>query len=130
MSKTRDLGPLGQCRAHNADSSTRGVWQGSSFCQRFGRPYIKAVAMGEGVDIAYAAEHYAEDGGVPEGVYPVFVSVLKARWPAPEARQGEVDRLTAAVAEASHRPAENVHLFYQPEGAGRVAFGGRLVPEA
>jgi phosphoribosylanthranilate isomerase len=31
-----------------------------AFCQRFGRPYIKAIAMGEGVDIAYAAEHYTE----------------------------------------------------------------------
>lgn len=77
-----------------------------------------------------AAEHYAEDGGVPEGVYPVFVSLLKARWVAAEARQEEVERLTRAVAEACGRPAENVHLFYQPEGAGRVAFGGRLVPEA
>jgi len=79
---------------------------------------------------ALAAAHYAEDGGVPEGVYPVFVSVLKARWVAPAARQAEVARLTRAVAEACGRPAENVHLFYEPEGAGRVAFGGKLVPEA
>lgn len=79
---------------------------------------------------ALAAEHYAEDGGVPEGVYPVFVSLLKARWVAPAARQEEVERLTRAVAGACGRPAENVHLFYEPEGAGRVAFGGRLVPDA
>jgi phenylpyruvate tautomerase PptA (4-oxalocrotonate tautomerase family) len=79
---------------------------------------------------ALAAEQYAEDGGVPEGVYPVFASVLKAQWVAPEARQQEVDRLTQAVAEACGRPVENVHVFYQPEGAGRVAFGGRLVPES
>jgi hypothetical protein len=79
---------------------------------------------------ALAAEQYAEDGGEPEGVYPVFVSVLKARWVEPAARQEEVARLTRAVAAACGRPAENVHLFYQPEGAGRVAFGGRLVPEA
>lgn len=95
---------------------------GEALAAPAGTTWVKVHALG--------AEHYAEDGGVPEGVYPVFVSVLKARWVEPAARQAEVARLTRAVAEACGRPAENVHLFYEPEGAGRVAFGGRLVPEA
>lgn len=74
------------------------------------------------------AAHYAENGGGPEsGVRPVFVAVLHARRPIGEALEAEVRDLTAAVAEACGRPAENVHLFYQPDGAGRVAFGGALV---
>ena len=78
---------------------------------------------------AIPCDHYAENGGGPPGgVYPVFVSVLKARLPAPDALRAEVARLTAAVAEATGRPAENVHIVYLPEGAGRVAFGGEIVP--
>ena len=77
---------------------------------------------------AIPCDHYAENGGgPPDGVYPVFVSVLKARLPAPDALRAEVARLTAAVAEATGRPAENVHIAYLPAGAGRVAFGGELV---
>jgi phenylpyruvate tautomerase PptA (4-oxalocrotonate tautomerase family) len=73
-------------------------------------------------------DHYAENGGGPAGVCPVFVSVLRARLPAPDALRAEVARLTAAIAEATGRPAENIHIIYLPEGAGRVAFGGEIVP--
>ena len=75
-----------------------------------------------------AREQYAENGGgPPEGVYPVFVAVLKAHMPAPELLQAEVAVLTAAVAAACARPIEHVHVVYLPSAAGRVAFGGALV---
>ncbi len=77
-----------------------------------------------GVDAAY----YAENGAEPsDEVYPVFVSVLKARMPSPEDLRREVERLTPAIAALCQRPPENVHIIYLPEGAGRVAFGGRVV---
>jgi len=73
-------------------------------------------------------DHYAENGGgPPDGVYPVFVLVLKARLPAPDPLRAEVSRLAAAIAEATGRPVENVHIAYLPAAAGRVAFGGELV---
>jgi phenylpyruvate tautomerase PptA (4-oxalocrotonate tautomerase family) len=72
-------------------------------------------------------EHYAEDHGKPEGVYPVFVTVLKSRVPEGKALEDEISRLTQAIAIILNRPEANVHIFYQPEGAGRVAFGGKLV---
>jgi phenylpyruvate tautomerase PptA (4-oxalocrotonate tautomerase family) len=71
--------------------------------------------------------HYAEDQGKPEGVYPVFVTVLESRAPQGSALEDEIGRLTRVVAKVLYRPEENIHLFYQPDGAGRVAFGGRLV---
>jgi phenylpyruvate tautomerase PptA (4-oxalocrotonate tautomerase family) len=71
--------------------------------------------------------HYAEDHGKPEGVYPVFVTVLKSRVPGGSALEDEIQRLTEAIATVLNRPQENVHILYQPDGAGRVAFGGRLV---
>ena len=76
-----------------------------------------------------AATHYAEnDAEHGLDVYPVFVTVLKAQLPEPAALQAEVAALTDALAEACGRPPENVHILYLPAGAGRMAFGGKLVP--
>jgi phenylpyruvate tautomerase PptA (4-oxalocrotonate tautomerase family) len=71
--------------------------------------------------------HYAEDNGKPEGVYPIFVTVLKSWVPEGSALENEISRLTRVIAKVLNRPEENIHIFYQPDGAGRVAFGGRLV---
>ena len=76
-------------------------------------------------------DHYAENGGGPSvDVYPVFASVLKARLPSPDVLRSEVARLTAAIAQTTGRPEEHVHVAYSPEGAGRVAFGGEIMPAA
>jgi phenylpyruvate tautomerase PptA (4-oxalocrotonate tautomerase family) len=74
-----------------------------------------------------AHDLYAENSSMTEDIFPVFVHVLKAKLPAPQELQEEVTRLTEAVARLCDRPRENVHILYQPEGTGRVAFGGRLV---
>lgn len=73
------------------------------------------------------ADHYAENGGPVQGALPLFVTLLHARPPTGTALQAEIASLTAALARASGRPAERVHLEYAPAGAGRMAFGGRLV---
>lgn len=70
---------------------------------------------------------YAEDNGTPLGVYPVFVTVLKSRVPEGSALEDEIARLTQVIARVLNRPDTNVHIFYQADGAGRVAFGGKLV---
>ncbi len=72
-------------------------------------------------------EQYAEDHGTPIGVHPVFVSVLKSRISEGEELETEIGRLTAAIAGVLHRPETNVHVLYQPDATGRVAFGGNLV---
>ena len=73
-------------------------------------------------------QDYAEDGGgPPQDVRPVFVTILKAMLPPVNELKREMERLTQAIAQSCGRPVENVHLFYEPEGKGRVAFGGRLV---
>lgn len=72
--------------------------------------------------------NYAENGGgPPDGVLPVFVAVLKARWPGPQELTAEVASLTVEIARVCDRPQASVHVMYAPEGAGRVAFGGELV---
>lgn len=77
----------------------------------------------------WPASDYAENDVVlADYEWPVFVTVLHASPPQGEARACEVATLTAAVAQCLRRPAERVHLEYAPPGAGRIAFGGRLVP--
>ena len=71
--------------------------------------------------------HYAENGGTPDGVFPVFVSVLKSNLPTKDEMQKEVKMITGAVAQICARPSGNVHVIYQPEGRDRVAFGGKLI---
>ena len=70
---------------------------------------------------------YGENGGKPADVYPVFVSVLKASLPAPEEIQREIDAIVEAIAKICRRDSAFVHVIYQPEGKGRVAFGGKMV---
>ena len=71
--------------------------------------------------------HYAENGGLPEGVQPVFVRVRESKVPEGSVLEDKIARLTKAIATVLNRPVTNVHIFYEPDGAGRVAFGGKLV---
>ena len=77
---------------------------------------------------ALTHDYYAESGGTPDGVFPVFVSILKSKLPSTEEMQKEVEMITGAVAQICGRPSGNVHVIYLPEGRGRVAFGGKIVP--
>ena len=75
-----------------------------------------------------AAEDYAEDGGAPEGVRPVFVDLLRRAWPDDDAERARSLRAVAeAVAVACGRPVANVHVLAEPPAAGRMAFGGARV---
>ncbi|HKQ18505.1 MAG TPA: hypothetical protein VJW75_02045 [Candidatus Eisenbacteria bacterium] len=61
------------------------------------------------------------------GIHPVFVRVLRRALPEEPALAQEIKALTEAVAAATGRPADQVHVSYEPPGAGRVAFGGSLL---
>lgn len=70
---------------------------------------------------------YAENGGIPKGVHPVFVTVLKSRVPTGAALKDEIAGLTRVISKVLERPEENIHIFYQADGTGWVSFGGKLV---
>lgn len=70
---------------------------------------------------------YAENNtDSPEGWYSVFVTVLKARRPTGADLESEVRALTEGVSAVCERPAECIHILYEPDADGRIAFGGRL----
>lgn len=73
-----------------------------------------------------ARSDYAESG--TDAPAPVFVSLLLAD--APPERAALARELAAAIAEVVDRPSASVHVLFEPPGAGRVAFGGVLVPAA
>lgn len=60
-----------------------------------------------------------------EPVYPVFVTVLKSNLDS-GALATEAKKLAEAVARICNRPIENVHILFEPEAQGRIAFGGKL----
>jgi phenylpyruvate tautomerase PptA (4-oxalocrotonate tautomerase family) len=72
-------------------------------------------------------DHYAENGGLDDDVHPVFVTVLERTRPQGDALAERVARVTAAVAEVTARDAEHVHVLFEADAAGRLAFGGRVV---
>ena len=72
-------------------------------------------------------ELYAENGrGDPCPDQPVFVTVTKGVLQDVEELRAEALQLTKAVAEATGRPADSVHIIYEPSATGRIAFGGKL----
>ena len=73
------------------------------------------------------ADRYAESG-TATGIRPVFVSILRRTLPDLGARASMSRAVASAVSAILGRPHENVHVIWEPEGAGRVAFGGELVP--
>jgi len=73
-------------------------------------------------------KQYAENGGKEEGVFPVFVSIIKSNIPSHEEMQVEAEKITNAVAKICERPSTLVHIIYEPAGSGRIAFGGKLIP--
>lgn len=74
-----------------------------------------------------SADQYAENDGTLDGIYPIFITVMKSKLSSFEERQKEVANITGAVAQICGRPSDNVHVIYQPAGRGRVAFGGKIV---
>ena len=70
---------------------------------------------------------YAEnDTAAPEGWHSVFVTVLKYRRPSGADLESEVRALADGVAAVCGRPAERVHILYEPDAQWRIAFGGEL----
>lgn len=78
--------------------------------------------------VVLPATHYAENrAAVERGGAPVFVTLLQARPPQGPERAEQCLALTRVVATVTGRRADRIHIEYAPDGAGRVAFGGRLV---
>lgn len=79
------------------------------------------------LQVLSSASYAENEVRVDEAGLPAFVTVLQAHLPQGEALAAEVLAVTSAVAQCLGRPTDRVHVQYAPPGAGRQAFGGRLV---
>jgi phenylpyruvate tautomerase PptA (4-oxalocrotonate tautomerase family) len=69
---------------------------------------------------------YAENGETQKDVFPVFDKIIKSKLLISEL-QNEAELIAIAVAQICERSTENIHIIYEPEGSGQVAFGGKLI---
>lgn len=76
---------------------------------------------------ALAQDHYVENL-IPaaETPSPIFLSVLMYQVPTLEARAALATAIADCVGQALNRPAELVHILFEPPAKGRIAFGGKL----
>ena len=73
---------------------------------------------------------WAVSGGpASERPAPILVHVVREVNPQGKDLEREIRGITAAVARVAARPAENVHVTYEPSALGRMAFGGKLLHE-
>ena len=93
---------------------------GGTFASQPGTTWVKLRFL----DATNYAENASSVGG---SELPVFVSVLHARVPQDDVLGTEARAITHAVALHLGRPAERVHVRYEPSAIGRQAFGGVLV---
>lgn len=74
-----------------------------------------------------AAADYAENGAQSlSGAPPVFVRTLLHKLPAVEERARLARALAEAIGSVCQREAGRVHILFEPDAEGRVAFGGVL----
>lgn len=80
------------------------------------------------VKLKYLAQsNYAEnDVTANNSMKPTFVSVLLRALPGEYTLERMAQNISTEVSDVLDRPAENTHVFFEPEGVGRVAFGGVL----
>ena len=73
------------------------------------------------------SEYAENDTTLDSSVQPTLVEVLKRTPGDEESLASEAEVIADVVSSVMQRPRQNVHVIYLPQGAGRVAFGGKLV---
>ena len=91
--------------------------------------YFNSEPSGTWVEVEYLPiEQYAENLlDLPGDMKTTFVFVLRHHLPAEEEVAQEAMDLARIVSQRLQRPRRYTHIFYEPSGRGRIAFGGRLV---
>jgi phenylpyruvate tautomerase PptA (4-oxalocrotonate tautomerase family) len=82
------------------------------------------------VRLRWMESHQYGEGGrsALETPSPVFVRLLVASWPSEPERASLSARLADTIGDLCARSPSLVHILWEPPAAGRVAFGGQLLP--
>jgi phenylpyruvate tautomerase PptA (4-oxalocrotonate tautomerase family) len=78
-----------------------------------------------------APSNYAENDVSTNGsMEPTFVSILLRSLPSEATLERIAQNVSTEVSSVLARPSMNTHVFFEPEGLGRVAFGGVFLKKA
>jgi phenylpyruvate tautomerase PptA (4-oxalocrotonate tautomerase family) len=73
-------------------------------------------------------DRYAENQTrIDQSTRPVFITVLKSRLGDENELAAEAKAIAGTVSGILGRSVQNTHVLFQPDAAGRIAFGGELV---
>lgn len=73
-------------------------------------------------------KNYAENStSIEDTPSPVFVKVLKKKLGTDVELQSEAKELASGIGSILNRVTENIHIKFESEGLGRIAFGGNLL---
>lgn len=72
-------------------------------------------------------EQYSENDDSKQRVLPIFISILLSQNPGEEARSKIASEMAEAASNIFNRSKENIHVIFQPDAIGRIAFGGKLI---
>jgi phenylpyruvate tautomerase PptA (4-oxalocrotonate tautomerase family) len=73
------------------------------------------------------SDTYAENGADAHLLeQPVFVSILQADLPPQQGLAHLAAQIAEALSGACQRPADSIHILFEPPARGRIAFGGQL----
>lgn len=82
---------------------------------------------GTWVSLGYTnRSNYCENGSPDLTIRPAIVRILQYQRPPGDQLRAEAAELTGLIASQLNWPPENTHLIFEPDGQGRVAFGGLL----
>ena len=111
---------------HDAERLGRDTLQ--TLADEFG-VFFDSEPSGTWVEVEYLpVEQYAENRReLSDAMNTTLVYVLKHHLPTEEDVAREAMDLARLVSKRLQRPRRNTHIFYEPPGKGRIAFGGRLV---
>lgn len=111
---------------HDAERLGRDTLQ--TLADEFGE-FFDSEPSGTWVEVEYLpVEQYAENRReLSDAMNTTLVYVLKHHLPTEEDVAREAMDLARLVSKRLQRPRRNTHIFYEPPGKGRIAFGGRLV---
>ncbi len=74
-----------------------------------------------------STKHYAENADLPPKMRPVFVSILLGRSYEESELAGIAIEMAASFSNILDRPKESIHILFEPNALGRIAFGGKLI---
>ena len=89
--------------------------------------YLGSSVAETWVSLSYLPKSGYAENGVSETLSPTFAHLLRYQLPEPSQLSNDAKAIADIIARHLGRPRENIHIIFEPDAKGRIAFGGELV---